>query len=91
MLGDLVELVFPGAGWMALGVVVGTAFGDRLRPVAKRAIKLGLTVSERLQEATAEAYERGQDLVAEARHERASDSAKRPRAPQPAAKRRARA
>jgi len=91
MFGDLIELVFPGAGWLALGVVVGTAFGDRLRPVAKQAIKLGLTVGERLQEATAEAYERGQDLVAEARQERANSSAKKPRPAQPAAKRRARA
>jgi Protein of unknown function (DUF5132) len=91
MFGDLIELVVPGAGWLALGVVVGTAFGDRLRPVAKQAIKIGLTVAERFQEATAEAYERGQDLVAEARHERANSSAKKPRPAQPAARRRARA
>lgn len=79
MFGDLVELVFPGAGWLAIGVMVGTAFSKQLRPVAKQAIKLGLTVGERLQEVTAEAYERGQDLVAEARHEHANSSSPRPR------------
>lgn len=79
MFGDLIELVFPRAGWLVLGVAVGTAFGEQLRPVAKQAIRLGLTVGERLQEVTAEVYERGQDLVAEVRHERASNSSPRPR------------
>jgi hypothetical protein len=48
-----------------------TAFNDQVRRVAKEAIKLGMTAGERIQEVTAEAYERGQDLVAEVRAERA--------------------
>lgn len=48
-----------------------TAFNDQLRRAAKEAIKFGMTAGERIQEATAEAYERGQDLIAEVRAERA--------------------
>lgn len=86
MFDDLIELVFPGTGWLVLGVALGTAFSEQLRPVAKEAIKIGLTVSERVQEAAAEAYERGQDLVAEARHERAAGSKPRPRPARQAAR-----
>jgi hypothetical protein len=86
MFDDLIDLVLPGAGWLVLGVVVGTVFSEQLRPVAKQAIKISLTVGERLQEATAEAYERGQDLVAEARHERANGARPRPRPPRRAAR-----
>lgn len=79
MFNDLIESVIPGAGWLAVGMAIGTLFSDSLRPVAKEAIKLGIDVGERLQEATAEAYERGQDLVAEARAERVNGtSAARP-------------
>jgi len=79
MFEELIELVFPGAGWLAIGVVVGTALGDRLRPAAKEALKLGMTVGERVQGAAAEAYERGQDLVAEARAEHTTNSKPEPR------------
>ena len=84
MFDELVEVMFPGAGWLAIGLAIGTAFSEQLRPVAKEAIKIGMTVGERVQEATAEAYERGQDLVAEARAERvtgngATGPARRPR------------
>ena len=79
MFEDLIGLVFPGAGWLAVGVAVGTAFGDRLRPAAKEALKLGMAVGDRVQGATAEAFERGQDLVAEARVERTNGGAPGPR------------
>jgi hypothetical protein len=89
MFDDLIELVLPGTGWLALGVVVGTAFSEQLRPVAKEAIKVSLALSERLQEGTAEAYERGQDLVADVRHDRAGNSGRpRPRPARRAARRR---
>jgi hypothetical protein len=71
MVEDLIELIFPGVGWLAIGVVVGSAFSSRLRPAAKEALKFGMAVGERVQGATAEAFERGQDLVAEARAEHA--------------------
>ncbi len=58
-----------------------TAFNDQVRRVAKEAIKLGMTAGERVQEVTAEAYERGQDLVAEVRAERAEKQS--PPSPRP--------
>ena len=73
MFEDLLELAFPGGALLAAGVAVGAAFGRQLRPVAKQAIKLGLTAGAMAQEAAAEMYERGQDLVAEARHEHAQE------------------
>lgn len=69
MVEELIEAVVPGGVWVAMGVAIGAAFGERLRPVAKEAIKTGMTMAERLQEAGAEAYEKAQDLVAEARYE----------------------
>jgi hypothetical protein len=73
MVEEVLELAFPGGALLAAGVAVGAAFGRQLRPVAKEAIKLGLTAGALVQEAAAEAYERGQDLVAEARYEHAQE------------------
>ena len=67
MFEELIETFVPGGGWLVAGVVLGTAFGDRLRPLAKTALKTGMAFAERAQEAGMEAIERGQDLVAEAR------------------------
>jgi hypothetical protein len=75
MVEELVEAVVPGGAWLAVGVALGVAFGERLRPVAKSALKVGMDVVERAQVAGAEALERGQDLVAEARHEREEERA----------------
>jgi hypothetical protein len=58
-----------------------TTFNDQLRWVAKEAIKLGMAAGDRLQEVTAEAYERGQDLVAEVRAERAEKQPPQPPTP----------
>ncbi len=69
MIDDLLELVLPGGFWLGLGVVVGAAFGEQLRPVAKVAIQQAWTLAERAQEVGAEAMEKAQDLVAEARYE----------------------
>jgi hypothetical protein len=69
MFDELVELVFPGGAFIALGVAVGAAFGKQLRPVAKEVVKFTLTVAEQVQGAAAEASERAQDLIAEAKHE----------------------
>jgi hypothetical protein len=69
MVEELVEVVFPGGAYLAIGIALGAAFGKQLRPVAKEVVKFGLTVADQVQEAAAEASERAQDLVAEARHE----------------------
>lgn len=69
MFEDLLEVFVPGGAWLGAGLVLGAAFGKQLRPVAKGAIKYGLQVGDRMQAVAAEAYERGQDLVAEARQE----------------------
>jgi len=83
MIEEALELAFPGAAFLAAGVAVGAAFGRQLRPMAKGAIKLGLTASARVQEVAAEAYERGQDLVAEARFEHEQEQeGRRPAAPE---------
>ena len=80
MLDELVERVFPGAGLLAIGVVIGTAFSKELRPVAKDAIKFGMVAGAAVQTAAAEAYEKGQDLIAEARHEHEQEQAARAKA-----------
>lgn len=69
MFDDLIETIVPGGFYLALGVTIGAAFGKQLRPLAKAAIKRGLVAAERIQEVSAEAVERAQDLVAEARYE----------------------
>ena len=87
MFEELLEAVVPGGVWLAAGVALGAAFGERLRPVAKEAIKLGMTVAERAQGSAAELYERAEDLIAEARHERAQESARETAAPRPPVRR----
>lgn len=69
MLDELVAVVVPGGAWLAAGVAVGSAFGDRLRPAAKMAVKVSMGVADRLQEIGMETAERAQDFVAEARDE----------------------
>lgn len=69
-MGELFEALLGGAGWgVGLGVVLGVASlaGKGVRPVAKEAIKLGMTAGARVQEWTAEMREQVDDLVAEAR------------------------
>jgi hypothetical protein len=68
--GELFEAVLGGAGWgIGIGVVLGAVSlaGKGLRPVAKEAIKLGMTAGTRVQEWTAEMREQMDDIVAEAR------------------------
>jgi hypothetical protein len=86
MIDEVIETVLPGGAWLTAGVVLGTAFGSALRPVAVRVLAAGIEAADRLQEVGAEAYEKAQDLVAEARHER--ELARREEAPAPSAARR---
>ncbi|HYW27224.1 MAG TPA: hypothetical protein VE953_23845 [Terriglobales bacterium] len=86
MIDELVETILPGGVWLTAGVVVGAAFGTALRPAAVRVMAVGMAAADRLQEVGAETYEKVQDLVAEARHERQQQRAAE--APPPAAPRR---
>ncbi len=83
MFEELLESVVPGGIWLAAGVAVGAAAGDRIRPVAKAAIGFGMAASDRVQAFGAEAVERVQDIVAEARQERAQEQAAAPAARAP--------
>jgi hypothetical protein len=69
MFGQSLESAVSRAALLLAGIAIGATFSKELRPVAKRAIRFGLTAGGAVQEAAAEAYERGQDLVAEARYE----------------------
>ena len=71
-MGELFDALLGGAGWgVGLGVVLGAASiaGKGLRPLAKEAVKLGMTAGSRVQEWTAEMREQVDDIVAEARAE----------------------
>lgn len=85
MIEEVVDAFVPGGAFLAAGVALGAAFSKQLRPVAKEAIKIGMVAGAAVQEAAAEVYERGQDLVAEARYEREQDqaAAREPEAPAP--------
>jgi len=71
MLDEIVEEILPGGLWLVAGLAIGTAFSEALRPVAVRVLRVCMDVADRAQEVGAEAYEKTQDLIAEARHERA--------------------
>src|SRR5215470_15080071 len=71
MLDEMIERILPGGLWLVAGLAIGVAFAEALRPVAVRVVKVGMDVADRAQEDGAEAYEKAQDLIAEARHERA--------------------
>jgi hypothetical protein len=88
MIDELLEMILPGGAWLAAGIAIGAAFGTSLRPTAVRVMAAGLAAADRLQEAGAEAYEKAQDLMAEARHEREQRQTADSR-PAPAARRRA--
>ena len=74
MIEELVETIIPGGALVGVGVAIGAAFSKQLRPVAKEAIKAGMNVAGQVQQVAAEAYERTQDLVAEARFEQDSQN-----------------
>lgn len=66
---ELLELIFPGGALVGIGIAIGAAFSKQLRPVAKQALKAGMAVGDQVRVAAAEAAERAQDLMAEARSE----------------------
>lgn len=67
-----------GIGWgigMGLAVAVTAGISGGLRPVAKGAVKGGLWAKDHLTVLVAEARERAEDIVYEARSERAAEQA----------------
>jgi hypothetical protein len=90
MFDALLESVLPGGVYLALGLALGAAFSRQLRPVAKEAMKVGMSFAARAEEVAAEAYERGQDLVAEARYEYEQENGDNGSQPRRAAPRRRR-
>jgi hypothetical protein len=88
MFETLLESVIPGGVYMAVGLALGAAFSKQLRPLVKEAVKAGLSLAAVAEEAAAEAYERSQDLIAEARYEQEQATAGADgRAPRSAARR----
>lgn len=73
MIDEIVETILPGGIWLVAGVAVGAAFSESLRPIVIRAVRTGIEIADRVQAVGVEAYEKAEDLVAEARHERERD------------------
>lgn len=71
MLDELAERVIPWGGLGALGVVAGSLFPDETRKLAKVLLRGAMRAGTVATALAAEAYEKSQDLVAEARAEEA--------------------
>src|SRR5438270_8851652 len=69
MIDELIETALPWGAFAALGALVGAAFPQETRAVSKRAIRTALRITDWAREVGSEAYEKGQDVVAEARLE----------------------
>jgi hypothetical protein len=82
-MGELFEALLGGAGWgLGLGAAVGAvALAGGVQPLAKAAVKLGMTAGTRVQEWSAEMREQMDDIVAEAKAEQGGDGATTATAP----------
>ena len=69
MIDEIVEVAVPWGVFAALGALVGSAFPKETRELTKAVIRTGLKAGDWAREFGAEAYEKGQDVVAEARAE----------------------
>ena len=90
MLEQVFGRLVSGALWgVGAGVVLTLLNGraEGIRPVAKSAVKAYLTVSERVQELTAEARESLEDMYAEARAEKVNGVAETTESSAPAERR----
>jgi hypothetical protein len=77
LIDEIIETAVPWGAFAALGALVGAAFPRETRKVSKKAIRAALRITDWAREAGSEAYEKGLDVVAEARleHEQASREA----------------
>ena len=69
MLDDLLEVVLPWGTFAVIGALIGSAFPQETRKATKSVLRAALRASDWAREFGAEAYEKGQDIVAEARTE----------------------
>ena len=69
MIDEIVERAVPWGVFIGVGALIGAAFPRETRAAAKRVMLTGFRAADWLQGMGAEAYEKGQDVVAEARLE----------------------
>lgn len=69
MIDDILEVALPWGIFAALGALVGSAFPRETRNATKAVVRTGLRIGDWAREVGAEAYEKGQDVIAEARAE----------------------
>lgn len=69
MIDDILEVALPWGVFAALGALIGSAFPRETRNATKAVVRTGLRVGDWAREFGAEAYEKGQDVIAEARAE----------------------
>jgi hypothetical protein len=75
-LEDIIESAIPWGGFLAVGALVGASFPEETRDLARRAALAGMRLAEKAREVGAETFERGQDILAEARAEREEEKAR---------------
>ena len=69
MIERVVERAVPWGVFIGLGALIGAAFPRETRATAKKVMLTGFRAADWLQGMSAEAMEKGQDVVAEARLE----------------------
>ena len=69
MIDEIVERAFPWGVFVAVGALVGAAFPQETRRAAKTVMLTGFRAADWVQGVGAEAFEKGQDVFAEARLE----------------------
>jgi len=69
MIDEIVDRAVPWGAFIAVGALIGAAFPRETRAAAKRVMLFGLRATDWARAVGAEAYEKGQDVFAEARLE----------------------
>jgi hypothetical protein len=69
VIDEIVERAFPWGIFIGVGALIGAAFPRETRAAAKRVMLTGFRAADWLQGMSAEAFEKGQDVFAEARLE----------------------
>lgn len=69
MIDEVIERAFPWGVFISIGALIGAAFPNETRAAAKRVMLTGFRAADWVQVMGAEAMEKGQDVVAEARLE----------------------
>jgi hypothetical protein len=69
VIDEIIEKAVPWGVFIGLGALIGAAFPGETRATAKRLMLTGFRAADWVQGMGAEAFEKGQDVVAEARLE----------------------